>query len=101
MPNLSFSFDFTVSYTMMLVQLSISDLQQQQHFNTLVCHPERFFAHFAVFLFDIKNEVLFFLKLSVVSSNPVTLAFSHKCVLLSQTFMFKSGHLCHCSLAYQ
>lgn len=56
MPNLSFSFDFTVSYTMMLVQLSISDLQQQQqHFNTLVCHPELFFAHFAVFLFDIKK----------------------------------------------
>lgn len=46
---------------MMLVQLSISDLQQQQHFNTLVCHPERFFAHFAVFLFDIKNDVLFFI----------------------------------------
>lgn len=102
MPNLSFSFDFTVSYTMMLVQLSISDLQQQQHFNTLVCHPELFFAHFAVFLFDIKNDLVFhYLKLSVVSSNPVTLAFSHKSVLLSQTFMFKSGHLCHCSLAYQ
>lgn len=45
---------------MMLVQLSISDLQQQ-HFNTLVCHPELFFAHFAVFLFDIKNDVLFFI----------------------------------------
>lgn len=66
MPNLSFSFDFTVSYTMMLVQLSISDLQQQQHFNTLVCHPERFFAHFAVFLFDIKMMSCFSL-LEVIS----------------------------------
>lgn len=67
MPNLSFSFDFTVSYTMMLVQLSISDLQQQQHFNTLVCHPELFFAHFAVFLFDIKKMMSCFSLLEVIS----------------------------------